>query len=177
MLETKHQFLNELYLSSSVACRRICKSLPGIITHTVNELLRGGAGAVLGIAALLKPVALKPKPRAEPSCNKTVSFIMDKDNIWAPLPKAAKLLFDSSKGQKTYLSPFTWSKINPKQKTKLILQPAETHTLPASQPAMHLLWVGNAALACPHTCCYPWNWTEGSCSQLQISTRVMGTFA
>lgn len=72
ILKTKHRFLNELYLSFFGACRRICKSLPGIIKYILNELVKFEAGAVLGIAALLKPAALKPKPRAEQPCNKTV---------------------------------------------------------------------------------------------------------
>lgn len=78
MLKTKHLFLNKLYLSSSGACRRICKSLPGVIKYIVNGLVKGVAGAVLGIAVLLKPV---PKPSAEQPRNKTVNFIMDKNNI------------------------------------------------------------------------------------------------
>lgn len=56
MLKTKHQLLKELYSSSSGAW--ICKSFPGIIKYIVNELVKGGAGAMPGIAELLKPVPL-----------------------------------------------------------------------------------------------------------------------
>lgn len=52
--------------------------MPGVIKYIVNGLVKGVAGAVLGIAVLLKPV---PKPSAEQPCNKTVNFIMDKNNI------------------------------------------------------------------------------------------------
>lgn len=46
-------------ISSSAACRRICDSLPGVIKYTVYEVVKSGAGSALGIAALLKPTALK----------------------------------------------------------------------------------------------------------------------
>lgn len=81
-------------------------SLPGIIKYIVNGLAKGGAGAVQGIAALLKPVPLKPKPRAEQPCNKTV-LLRTKIILEHLSQKLPNCFLTQQRAKKTHLSPFT----------------------------------------------------------------------